>query len=193
MEFEGKDLKITAGGFFNEVDGKVVEQAELIKQWVNNLNAEMNHFSTDVDPTSETVHYGQDNGFTCTTAPRMLAVSFANDNTEGLLDMPKCGRLALTNLVENRAKKDLYKRYPTELVDSVKLTTARIDTLDTHQRRFVAILNDVNDTVDLDIKAELLYYAVLDFATLYAYIYAKMKMNDPSTKVTEVTDIADIK
>lgn len=164
----------------NDIQKQVTDKEKELYQWLKN--------SADEFDGTHPINFGHNLGFMTHISSTVVAISFANDNTEAYLDI---GRKEFSEILVQAKSKALQllgdMGLEEDLADKVVLSVANLDTLESHQRRFLAyIVNDPehvnNENLEQVVKA--LYYGVMDLSSIVGNIYAKMMMNNPTTKVT---------
>lgn len=164
----------------NDIQGQITGKEEELYQWMRNLT---NEFDGNTP-----INFGHNLGFMTHVGSSVIAISFANDNTETYLGMSRKEFKEVLSQAKTKALALLSNMdLEQDLIDKVVLSTATLDSLESHQRRFIAYIpvdpeNTCNENLEQTVKV--LYYGVMDLSSIVGNIYAKMMMNNPTTKVT---------
>lgn len=164
----------------NDIQSQITAKEAELYQWVQDL---ANEFDGNTP-----INFGHNLGFMAHVGSSAIAISFANDNTETYLGMSRKEFKEVLSQAKTKVLALLSNMgLEQDLVDKVVLSTATLKTLESHQRRFIAYIhvspeNTCNENLEQVVKA--LYCGVMDLSSIVGNIYAKMMMNNPTTKVT---------
>lgn len=164
----------------NGIQSQITGKEEELYQWMRDLADEFDG--------NTPINFGHNLGFMAHRSSSVIAISFANDNTEAYLGM---SRKEFKEVLSQAKAKVITllsgMGLEQDLVDKVVLSTATLDSLESHQRRFIAYISVGSENIcneNLKQVVKVLYYGVMDLSSIVGNIYAKMMMNNPTTKVT---------